>query len=215
MITPFLFHPVKYWFITQYFGENKVCTDIATLKKFVYKETHQTCPVGFKSVYSQMKGHNGLDVAAKRWQPCYALQDGVVTEVSTEEARGLGVSVLTNEKYFCQETGKFEYFIYRCWHFIGNAVHIGDKVEVGTLLGYCDSTGYSTSDHLHIELKPVKKTDDKGGTVNLLQDNGYFGAVDPLPYMEDVYALDFAGIYKQFKELTARVTDWIGDRLRK
>jgi len=216
MITKFLFKPVNPFQITQNFGEDKCCVDKATFTKYIYKETSQTCPVGFKSVYSMMKGHNGLDLVAKRWQPCYAMQDGEVVEVSTEEARGLGVTILTNDKYYCEESKTTTQFVYKCWHFIANNVHVGDKVEVGSLLGYCDSTGYSTGDHLHIELKPVTVSFKKGKRqiTNILQDNGYFGAVNPITYMENTFALDFAGFVKKFRELSARITDWMGDKLR-
>ena len=178
MITKFLFQPVKPFIKTQNFGEDKACVSLDGTK-YVYKETNQTCPVGFKSVYSKMKGHNGIDLVAKRWQKAYAMQDGEVVEVSTDETRGLGVSILTKDKYYCQETGTTTHFVYRMWHFIGNNVHVGDKVIVGTMVGYCDSTGYSTGDHLHIELKPVTVSvkNGKRTITNVLQDNGFFGAI--------------------------------------
>lgn len=215
----FLFQPVKPWYINQAFGDNKACinltTNVVTSKVPFTNET--VCPPGTKSVYSQMKGHNGLDVMAKRWQPVYSAQDGIVNEIETEASRGLGVGVVTNDKYFCNETGKPENFKIRYWHLIAIDVDFGEKVEVGTLIGYADSTGYSSGDHLHFEIKPVLVKDYENGVPvvsNLLQDNGYFGAVDPIPYMEMEFALDFAGVVKSFRELLARFNDFLADKLR-
>ncbi len=212
----FLFQPVKPFYINQGFGENKSCIDLATNKVFSkvpYADT-ATCPEGSKSVYSQMLGHNGLDLMAARWQTCYAAQDGIVDEVETEESRGLGVGIVTNEKYPCPETGQDEYFKVRYWHFIALNVHTGDKIKVGDLIGWCDSTGYSSGDHLHFELKPVRKN-IHGDWDNVLQSNGYFGAVNPVPYIENVFALDFAGVWRKAKEIAALIADILTDRLRK
>ncbi len=61
---------------------------------------------------------------------------------------------------------------------------IADKskdVEMGDIIGYADSTGASTGDHLHFGMKFIKG----GETIN--KDNGYLGAVDPLPYFDQNY----------------------------
>jgi murein DD-endopeptidase MepM/ murein hydrolase activator NlpD len=192
------------------------CISTDGSKKVTFKQNHETCPIGSKSLYSLTDGHNGLDLMAYRWQPCYNAQEGYVVEVSTEEARGLGVSVITKEKYFCNELGYSTQFIVRYWHFIANNVHVGDYVNVGDLLGYCDSTGYSSGDHLHWELKPVKVTKEKDGVptkwTNLYEK--HLGAVDPLQYTENIFALDFAGVWKKTKELIALTADYIADKLR-
>ena len=212
MIQKFLFRPLNTWSINQGFGENKACYDPLT-NKVVSKvpfTDEASCPAGYKSVYSNMKGHNGLDVDAYRWQEVYASHSGIVTEVQTEVARGLGVGITTDKKWYCQETGKPELFKSRYWHFIALDVYMGEKITVGDLIGYADSTGYSSGDHLHFELKVV----DEFGE-NRLQGNGYFGAVDPTPYMEPIFAVEFAGLYRQVKELIAKMAGIIADRLRK
>lgn len=217
MVNKFIFEPVTNWKIHQQFGENNACIDLATGKKTI------TCdglnpPKGYKSVYSKMKGHNGVDVQAGSWERCYAPQTGIVAEISTEEDRGLGVGIITKDKYFCIETGKKEHFHIRCWHFWANAVTEGQEVKVGDLIGYCGSTGYSSGVHLHLELKPVKVTWRSGkikSWTNILQDNGFYGAVNPLPYVENINAVKFAGLWKQTKEVTAKVAEFIADKLRK
>ena len=208
----FLFQPVKPWKVFQGFGENMACVDLATGKKVIACDGLHP-PEGYKSVYSQMKGHSGLDAFAHRWQQCYSAQDGIVEEVVSEEARGLGLGIITKDKYFCNETGKDEYFKVRYWHFIALDVHLGEEVKAGDFIGYCDSTGYSSGDHLHFELKPVAQN-SKGVWYNVLQNNGYFGGIDPTPYMEDIFALEFAGLWRQVKELIAKVADLLADKAR-
>ena len=217
-MSEFLYQPVKPWFINQKFGENLLCFRIGASGKMEYlpKKTEDSCPVGYTSIYSQMKGHNGLDLRAIRWQPVYASQDGFVEEVSTEVERGLGVGVITNKKYFCIETGKEEHFKYRNWHFISLNVHQGDKVRVGDLLGFADSTGYSSGDHLHFELKPVLKEGDKW--FNILQNNGFFGAVNPEPYLYPQFAVavrDIASLLLKIREQLALLAELIADLLRR
>jgi murein DD-endopeptidase MepM/ murein hydrolase activator NlpD len=215
----FLFQPVKPLHVNQMFGWNKACISTDGQRTFI------TCdglnpPQGFRSLYSTMKGHNGMDLAAKRWQPVYCAQSGIVSEVVTEEARGLGVGVITTDEFYCNELARTCQWHIRYWHHIANNVHIGDKVVVGDLLAYADSTGQSTGDHLHFEIKPVLVTNwDEKGTpkrwTNLLQDNGYFGAVDPWPYMYPyAFALDAAGVFKKAREVIALINDWIGDKMR-
>lgn len=204
----FLYQPIKPFVINQRFGEDKAClaTDPNTKPAYISKETTATCPVGYKSMYSMMKGHNGVDLNAYRWQPVYCAQIGRVDEVSTEEARGLGVGVRT-------QAPDGRWFRHRYWHFIALDVENGDELKTGDLIGYADSTGYSSGDHLHFEVKEV----DKDGRV-LNQNNGYFGAIDPLPLMEEKFALDIKGIVSTLnliREKLAVLTDSIADWLRK
>jgi murein DD-endopeptidase MepM/ murein hydrolase activator NlpD len=218
MLKKFLYHPVSPFKINQGFGADTVCISTIDNKTLVRKETNASCPANFRSLYTQTNGHNGLDLFAYRWQPCYATHSGIVTEVQTEEARGLGIGIVTDRKWFCQETGKDEHFKTRYWHFIALNIHRGDKVKTGDLIGWCDSTGYSTGDHLHFELKPVTIISYEEGVPvynNTLQNNGMLGAVNPLPYFENVSALQIAGIVRQIAELTARVADYFSDLLRR
>lgn len=201
----FLYQPIKPWIINQRFGENKACVDLTTGKQTIFCDGLNP-PAGYKSVYSNMKGHNGVDLDAKRWQPVYCAQAGRVDEVCTEIERGLGVGVRT-----LAPDGKW--YRHRYWHLIALDVESGDELLTGDLIGYADSTGFSSGDHLHFELKEV----DKDGRV-LNQNNGYFGAIDPLPFMETMFALDIKGIVAQIKtirEKVALIFDYLADKLRK
>ncbi len=65
-------------------------------------------------------------------------------------------------------------------------------IKRGDLIGFADNTGFSTGDHLHFGLKPIKTANggpispedatDVGNYQNLEQLNGYAGAIDPSPY---------------------------------
>lgn len=199
--------PVKDWNVTQNFGEDKCCVSNTKPDRFVYKETVQKCPVGFKSVYSQMLGHNGIDVACYAWQPIYAARDGIVKEVQTEIERGLGVGIVSVDSYG-------EYYKHRYWHLNAIAIKYGQEVKTGDLIGYAGSTGYSTGVHLHFEVKRCNKDGD-----TLYDNNGYFGAINPAPLLDlNLFALDSKGLVSQIaliKEKLALLADSVGDWLRR
>jgi murein DD-endopeptidase MepM/ murein hydrolase activator NlpD len=192
----FLFKPLDNWHINQNYGDNLSCVDIATGKNYI------TCngfkpPKGYQSTYTKlkMKGHNGMDLRAPMYTPIYSAQDGTVEEIQTDLNRGYGLGIVTERKHFCKETGKEEYFKIRYWHNHSHYVKLGDKVKIGQLIALADNTGMSSGSHLHFELKPVKVTFNKDGfikkLINILQDNGMYGAVDPAPYMLDQKASDY------------------------
>lgn len=194
------YRPISPWRVTQPFGANQVCIDNATGTKTTACDGLNP-PAGYRSVYSQMKGHNALDLKATRWQPVYAAREGIVTEVETEPSRGLGVGIT-------HDFGPLGRFKTRYWHFCALDVHMGERVSTGQLIGYADSTGFSTADHLHFEVKPLNPDGS-----NSLQDNGFFGAVDPTPYMFE----DFARDVDVLRSAIERLTEWLAqniDRLR-
>lgn len=201
--------PMRYFYwplktpvvINQFFGENKACVSNKDNKTTVSKETKQSCPAGFRSVYSKMKGHNGLDLRAPRWTPVYASREGRVVEVETEVERGLGVGILHGPY-------SNKYYKTRYWHLAAIDVHLDERVMTGQLIGYADSTGFSTGDHLHFE---IKETDNKGNTLN--NGNGYFGAVNPLPLM---YPDEARGVHvtRLMIERVAAALDKLSDLLR-
>ena len=200
MIKPLFFQPVEPWIIVQKFGENKACIDNATNSKVI------TCdglnpPPGYRSVYGNMKGHNGVDVVADRWQPVYAAREGEVVEVETEEARGLGIGIYHD----FGTNGKWKT---RYWHLIALNVHLREKVYAGQFIGYADSTGYSSNNHLHFEVKEQLDKD-----VNKYPDNGFFGSTDPEPLILPTPAWK-QNFLRQILEMGARGLDGISDFLR-
>lgn len=173
--------------VGQNFGENNAC--IYPDNRVVGK-TAGVCPVGSEDLYKKfgMSGHNGLDLPAPKGTPIYSCTEGVVREVSTEQERGLGIGIVTEQRYELADTSKnpavFEehYVKVRYWHLQQIFVSEGQRVKAGELIGSVDNTGYSSGDHLHWEVKAVEFRNGQE-LYNVWQDNGYFGAVDPFAHM--------------------------------
>jgi hypothetical protein len=176
-----LSYPMKPYVKTQGFGEDSACYN-STTKKVVGKPLGGVCPAGFVSLYaySGLKGHNGIDQWAPSGAEVRASLEGIVDEIETEPSRGLGVGVVSQNKY---ETLEGEYNIkLRYWHLKGINVTKGQVIKVGDLLGWEDNTGYSSGDHLHQEGKQV------ANGMNVFQNNGYYGAFDISLYWNGSYA---------------------------
>lgn len=171
----------------------------------------------YKSHGINIIGHNGLDLNAKHGQPVYAAHDGIAY-YEVDDQQGAGFVIRTTEEYdfvHPQNPSGKAYFKTIYWHLCpaGSNHPKYDKphapvisttiptlVKCGELIGYADSTGLSTGDHLHFGLKPIRVSitanpEDStdlgiGAFANVLQLNGYGGAVDPTPYFNGRYATD-------------------------
>ena len=121
-------------------------------------------------------GHNGLDILAWDGQPVYAAHDGIVLRTETDARGGVGVRLRTTTKYDYKDTEIFYETLY--WHLQKYIVAEGQEVRAKDVIAFADNTGFSTGPHTHFGLKPLK--DD----FTLLEpDNGYYGAIDPLPFL--------------------------------
>lgn len=131
-------------------------------------------------------GHNGLDLYALDGTEVYAAHDGVVVFTGHDNKAGLGVVIRTLEKFPFE--GKEMYFKTIYWHLKEGSVTVKpDKiVKVGDLIGLADNTGLSTGSHLHFGLKPVYKGEKSWEWLTYKPNNGYGGAIDPLPYFENI-----------------------------
>ena len=162
--------PLKFWGINQEFGANA---------NNWYKE-------------SNMLGHNGIDFFALDSTPVYAAHDGRVTFSGYDGGGGLGIVIRTEEKfdYYNTETGKLEpsYFKTVYWHLKkGSIVVTGSQsVKAGDLIALADNTGRSTGAHLHFGLKPIYRGEQDWEWWNTFHNNGYKGAIDPIPFFEKV-----------------------------
>jgi len=134
-----------------------------------------------------LRGHNGIDFTAAEQQPVYATHAGRVTEVSTEDERGIGIDIVSGRLYELGDTDGSKIDRYhaktRYWHLSSYAVKKGDRVRAGQRIGWAGNTGMSSGPHLHFELKPVERVRE-GKYRNAFPDNGYAGAIDPAPYFE-------------------------------
>lgn len=93
--------------------------------------------------------HSGIDLAVDLATPVYATASGTVVYASVKG--GYGRCIIVRHKYgFSTLYG----------HLIAYYVRAGSKVEQGTPIGFVGSTGRSTGNHLHYEIrknnKPIK-----------------------------------------------------------
>lgn len=86
--------------------------------------------------------HQGLDIATGYGTPCVAAASGVIVEAGWNPY-GYGISVLINHQNGMET---------RYGHFSALAVHVGQYVVAGQVIGYEGSTGNSTGPHVHFEV---------------------------------------------------------------
>lgn len=93
-------------------------------------------------IYKVKKLHPGIDFAAVIGTPIYATADGVVDVVQVSFS-GYGKMVELDHGFGYRT---------RYAHMHGFAVHQGQRVKRGELIGYVGDTGLSTAPHLHYEV---------------------------------------------------------------
>ncbi len=113
--------------------------------------------------------HNGIDLAATSGTPVYAAADGLVTFAGRYSARQ-SVSWWRLGNVVALRNG--ERFVTLYGHLSEIKVKSGQRVSQGDRLGSVGSTGWSTSPHLHYE-------------VRRLDDHDQFVPVDPRIYILD------------------------------
>lgn len=108
-----------------------------------------------------LNSHDAVDFAMSEGTPLLAVDDGEVLLAGD----GLyGITVILKHAW-----GKSYY-----GHLSQPSVDIGQKVSKGEIIGLSGNTGLSTGPHLHFAILPEKPDFD----------NGYFGKVDPLSYLQ-------------------------------
>lgn len=201
-----LYYPRKPFVINQRFGESKTCSNPDTTG-VVSALPNGTCPTGKVPLYPLLglKGHNGIDLQANTGDTLYAPMEGTVKELSLDTHRGLGVGIVSNDPMDFE--GGTHYAKVRQWHGQKILVEYGQPVKVGDPIMLADNTGYSAGSHDHFELEAVQYT-ATGAHVMVYPNNGYQGAVDPLPYFNGLFAQDIHIIPKasdQIAEFAAKL----------
>lgn len=156
-----------------------------------------------------LAGHNGIDFMADHGQPVYAAHDGTCyPEIDVNG--GNGVVIRTDETY--DYNGQKVHFKSIYWHLMqaDAVVKTGQKVKAGDLIGYADSTGLSTGDHLHFAIKPQAWNETDWTWYNVEQTNGYFGAIDPQQYFNGFYAQDAVKVVSLLTQVIALLKNSLG-----
>ena len=127
---------------------------VAITSKFGYREAHGV-------VHSN---HTGIDLCGSAGSRIMAVQDGEITHAGWQNGYGNCVEIKHTD-----EQGNVFYSFYG--HMRDNSISVekGQNVVTGQIIGTQGSTGNSTGDHLHFEIRT-----DSGS-------NKY--AIDPAPYL--------------------------------
>lgn len=163
----------------------KIYRSIATNRKtqgFGLKNTAPSLLASYQSF--GLAFHQGLDFSLWYKEPIFwnCNQRGEVIYAGGDVNEGMGVSVISRDT-------DGTYYQHRFWHLIRFACKSGDILESGEIIGYGDSTGFSTGNHLHYDLKKVRKNEN-GTYTTLNWNNGVKGAIDPTPYFKNKFILD-------------------------
>lgn len=133
-------------------------------------------------VYAQfgLLGHNGLDYVAAKGTKIYAACDGWIVEQTSKET-GYGLRIThragMDGRYYMILYGHMER-LEKPFDMTWNWNDKSYPVKAGQLIGYVDSTGFSTGHHLHFGLFEM---DSNGNRLNI--NNGYGGAINPTSFM--------------------------------
>lgn len=112
-------------------------------------EVRYPLPQGSYTVTRTLGGaHNGADMVCAALTPIYAVAGGVV-RVSSESYYGYGVGIVIDSVVGGQRVST----TYGHMTYGTRQVQVGDTVAPGQLIGLVGSTGRSTANHLHIEVK--------------------------------------------------------------
>lgn len=121
-------------------------------------------------------GHNGLDFPYKKRTPIVAPYNMSIAKAEKHDREGYGLYVrgFTTSQNIDGNTVFLDIVL---GHLDEVVVDTGQNVKQGDLLGYGNSTGLSTANHLHLGIRIYIN--------NQLQNynNGYFGYVDPMPFL--------------------------------
>lgn len=142
-----------------------------------------------------LKGHNGYDLQAYHGKPVRAAHAGKIVLAGPDGSNGYMVVVRTLEKFDYKDGQAYFKTLYG--HLLKEIpVTVGQIVKVGDVIGLADNSGFSFGDHLHFGLKPEEVGEGESMWYNLEPSNGYYGAIDPTPYINNRPAEDFELVIK-------------------
>jgi len=102
-------------------------------------------------IKKKMVFHTGIDIGAGEGIPIYSVANGYVVAIGTNDSYGNYIIV-----YHGEINGTYYFTTYN--HMLNPSVReVGDFVDTNTLLGRVGSTGLSTGNHLHFEVRTAVK----------------------------------------------------------
>ncbi len=124
-----------------------------------------TFPFAHGTKHRVTQGHNGdfthfgsnqyaLDFDLDTGTPIHTARDGVVIEVKEDSSRGgLGAAYSQDGNYvlIAHDDGSFGNYVHLRLN--GAEVEVGQRVEVGQLIGYSGATGRASGPHLHFDVR--------------------------------------------------------------
>jgi murein DD-endopeptidase MepM/ murein hydrolase activator NlpD len=127
-----------------------------------------------------MKGHNGADIAGIKGTPIVAPCKLWTGWINADD-RGYGLHIFAETETI--KLNGVSYKLELCFgHFDEITAKAAHWYEQGDLLGYMDSTGFSTGSHLHFGIRPYESQDGNNWK-QMFMNNGYKGYIDPEPFM--------------------------------
>lgn len=111
------------------------------------------------------KKHTGIDLVSQKDDKVIAVESGIVTERTYNGSSGYGNGV---EILHVLENGQEIYTFYGHMKDYSVTCKVGEQIEKGQVIGTMGSTGMSTGDHLHFEVRTK---------------HGYGNDVDPTNYI--------------------------------
>lgn len=111
-----------------------------------------------------------MDFAVPTFVTVLAAAEGMVIESRLDET-GYGWTVKVRHAGFGET--RYGHMLERDLAVVGQLVVRGEQI------GVSDNTGFSTGPHLHFGLR----LEEADGSIDRSNANGYYGYVDPLPYL--------------------------------
>jgi len=97
-------------------------------------------------IKKKMLFHRGIDIAAPKGTPIYAVADGQVEKLQRKHEEGKGYGrfiIIAHEGDIASLYSQMNSY----------SVELGEKVHEGDLIGFVGTSGISTGPHLHFEIK--------------------------------------------------------------
>ncbi len=166
--------PIK---ITQEFGNDFYINSVGKIISInQYNNLVEIMKKQYRLYYKSMgiDGHDGLDVVpedTKDWR-IFSVWGGVVIEKKFHNIYGNRISIWNKYNYTIEYHNHLGIFC--------PSVNVGDVIKKGTYLGMMGQTGKVFGAHNHFA---IAKSDNKGNRIN--RQNGFFGYVSPIPFLEN------------------------------